>query len=174
MFSCLYYYVIIWFFSFNLEWVVQKAEIEAPRAILAFWQQQQQHWLYFYNTEKAFVAFEKLTCANWFQIELETVRLPIHNINMTKMRGGSAGRSFLKQFFHIRENVFSKFSHKSFVILRDIIGLENFLFVYLISESKLLFLTFQVFHVRISYETLSVFLVQSVNWRRVFWWSSNI
>ena len=34
--------------------VAQKAEIEAARAILAFWQQ---HWLY--NTEKAFVAFEK-------------------------------------------------------------------------------------------------------------------
>ena len=152
MFSCLYYWVIIWFFSFNLEWVAQKAEIEAARAILAFWQQ---HWLYFYNTEKAFIAFEKLICANWFQIELETVRLPIHNINMKKNAWRKCRKIFLEAIFsYSRKRFFEVYAQKfrHFTWHHWLRKFPFCLFAYLISQSILLFLTFQVFHGRISYE----------------------
>ena len=63
--------------------------------------------------------------SNWTR---KTVWFLINNINMKKnSREGSAGRSFLKPFFLIREN-FWKFPHKIFIIIScDFIGLENFL-----------------------------------------------
>ena len=59
----------------------------------------------------------------------EKNRMIINNINVKKFAWRKCRKIFLDAIFLIQENFFSKFPLKIFVIiLRDIIGVEKFLF----------------------------------------------
>ena len=116
--------MIIWFwvqFGINLyKWIFQKAEIARAAsvfAISAFW-----------KTHKC-----KLI-PNWTR---KTAWLLINNINLIKFAWRKCWKIFLEATFSHLRKLYSKFPHKIFIILCDIIGLENFLLSFSQSNSEL-------------------------------------
>ena len=86
-----------------------------------------------------FKLYEKLTSANYFQIQREKPYDYLLIIQTGKnSRRKIAGRCFLKPFFSHARKLFSEFPYKIFVTaLHDIIGLQNFSLYFCQSLSRI-------------------------------------